>query len=315
MGCQQAFHECGVLHGVVQLAEAMMMNGRRGDRSALDIKHNSVGHLTVPGSGGCMSSTLSIQIVILGRLRGTCMVEKGSHPIPELLSVSGYIPKLTKSLDVQLILGEPVNEAADYHVLNMRLFTFRCGFSDFEGLFRDMVSILPKGGYEAHRSGGSLGRPMVDKDFFDFIHVPGVLPRKAGSTKILLRDTKTKKGFEVFWISARCKEPTVKSFFYYPPKLGGHRCLPSKFILKYDALLKFAESRVYAAMILNEISSGRIRDAVSKPIASAAVTSMLNFYDEALRSTDNKDGSQKEALLYIATKGEHTFNSSSWLPC
>ena len=44
MGSQRASSEPAVLHGVVQLAEAMMMNGRNRDRLALTVKNNYIVH-------------------------------------------------------------------------------------------------------------------------------------------------------------------------------------------------------------------------------------------------------------------------------
>jgi hypothetical protein len=52
-------------------------------------------------------------------------------------------------------------------------------------LYHDLLKLCPRGGFEVHHFGGSSGLAKTSDELFEFLHVPGNLPKRLVAAKIL----------------------------------------------------------------------------------------------------------------------------------
>ena len=135
----------------------------------------------------------------------------------------------------------------------MRFFLSAPLFSEPE-LFLRTVKNEKKDGtmMEGRRSGGSNGKLQFTKAFFDFLKIPGILPRQRQGT-VIIPDT---LGIHCYWITPYQKKKTVCYQFYAQPQKGGQCNMFTKKILQdFPKIKVFAASKLVAALICKHMKN------------------------------------------------------------
>ena len=102
------------------------------------------------------------------------------------------------------------------------------------------------------RSGGSAGPTSINRDLFNFLHLPGSLPRKTHGTVIV----QTERKYFIYYCSPYKVDCTVKCVHYWQPHCGSKcRTFPSKLIEKHSGLRSFVASKIATAYCLRALES------------------------------------------------------------
>ena len=125
-------------------------------------------------------------------------------------------------------------------------------------LYEDIQPLLPRGGFEAHRFGGSSGRGALTPEVFQFIHHPAALPRAAFGCKFIIAEdglhciyNPTKKAKKKEGRSTSQGAVKVK---YSQPQRGGAFLCPRWLVDKYPDFYQFAEIKLQTALLLKAIN-------------------------------------------------------------
>ena len=130
-----------------------------------------------------------------------------------------------------------------------------------------------RGFLEVWRKGGSSGlvSPSCDSDFFRFMNVHAASsPLKTTGIKII----RNKLVYVCFYISPYQKWRKVVPVTYSRPRMGGSFPLSDDHFGKFDFLETFAEHKINAARIVNEINCSYLF--AHRPISKMAVTQELH---------------------------------------
>jgi hypothetical protein len=229
------------------------------------------------------SFQFQIELIVFEK---TCFFDernKHKHPTVEQLRGATVYEEPTSHSDIgiTLLIGESGNGICD-HLLdarwhNIEAFQNLSKANDIE-LYHDCKKLLPRGGYEAHRSGGSSGVTKVNKEFFNFIHQAGNFPRQGSGIKFIQRNTK----WEALYIKTDSDEREAKFYpNYTQPQHGGSFKLPTAVLKQYSCLQEFMELKIYTALILQELNKTR-----AIPIQPAAVQDQLKQLEIARSKSD-----------------------------
>ena len=143
-----------------------------------------------------------------------------------------------------------------------------------------LKKLCKKGGFEVNRHGGSSGKPVLDRHFFNFLHWYGCFPRKAGAIKFIKLD----RGWMCVYMRARPKGNLLAATYVYsPPKRGGQFNVSADLLREYPFLYDFAETKITAALILEHLTSmGKMA-----PVQRAAVIRELSVLESSIKVASN----------------------------
>jgi hypothetical protein len=168
----------------------------------------------------------------------------GSHPGHEEALRTRYLnPSSLEGVDALLVIG--AGQVED-QLLLLRFFLPEPIFQDGDWAFVDFMANSK--GWVARRTGGSSGPTVFNRDMWDFLHLPGTLPRKTYGTVIIQTETK----YFLYYCSPYETDRTVKCAHYWQPHPGG-KCnkFSAEFIELHPGLRRFASSKIAAAYLLN----------------------------------------------------------------
>jgi len=224
---------------------------------------------------------------------------QNTSPSLEDIYFSSVVFPSSHSIDVLSILLEPIKANADYH-LGAQVFFRRPGRPLLESPFADvlhddLMSGIPKGGYEAHRSGGALGRcDPTDPDFKAFLHAKGTAPRIRRACSIIIVNSETRCGFYIFYRSPyKPGCPFVRPVWYNTPRRGGHQSLKYEHLKKFEVLRRFPWCRVMTALLCLQYNKARKRQ---RKVISEAARRLLEEYELAKTAAAKYVAAAKEEI-------------------
>jgi len=181
-------------------------------------------------------------------------------------------------VDVTIITGRFDSSKSHEALLLMRFHKVVPDLSkhEIQLLFNSILPACGKDSYEVVRRGGSSGATTLDPHFFKFVGMSGHFPRQGRGVK-----------FERFgnkWLCHYMRtEPggtALKMYSYGPPKVGGSFKLSPSLLVEYPFLLKFAQTKIDCALILdylNCLPTAKVK------IVPGAVYNELNNLKESFR--------------------------------
>lgn len=177
---------------------------------------------------------------------------KGSTVCLEDLQHVSLAPDIPEDCAIQLLVGITASQKS--HVLRLRWPQARAASaikpSEVQTLFRELTHLLPKGGHEAMRQGGSSGESAVNANLFKFLATNTSFPRKAQRVKLIQRQL----GWDAIYVKPYHPiRKAIKFSRYCQPQPGGSFHLPPKLLLKYPVLLEFVQLKIYTAQILKAL--------------------------------------------------------------
>jgi hypothetical protein len=112
--------------------------------------------------------------------------------------------------------------------------------------------LLPRGGFEALRQGGSSGATALNEHFFQFLAHDTSFPRKANRVKLMRR----KFGWDAMYMKPWHSKRKAMSFHRYSqPQPGGSFHLPPELMKKFPVLVEFMKLKIYTAQIMAVLNS------------------------------------------------------------
>ena len=163
-------------------------------------------------------------------------------------------PFTEHDVDVTIVAGKPSNGPTGHYPLlllrywNKAIDTKNVNFRTF---FKDSMKLIPRRGVSVTRLGGSPGtlQNRSQKRLIQFLGRPGTFPRKASAVKFLKRDMY----LQCLYISPYSGSPTHRTK-YSPVHTGGAFKPTRQLIQDYPFLYDFAESKVIAALLLENVN-------------------------------------------------------------
>ena len=243
---------------------------------------------------------------------------KGSNDIKPSVVKQSFIfdGKSQKNTRLTIILLVPRDRAprSSNPLLLMRFHgpMYRLTEKTKKKLYERCLQLIPHNGIECHRKGGSSSKTRYDDTFFQFLLHESVFPRKSVAVKLV----KHALYWECLYISP-CSGRAVKHC-YCPPVTGGIFRTTDALLVDFPFLLEFAESKVMAACILNEINR---MDVTSFKIAVAATAAEIPLLEKAISSTEGTrlmndshdhpgrylpNNTRKHILQSLSMDGHHT---------
>jgi hypothetical protein len=262
LGKQQGL-DPGVLHGVVQPEDAFnyQQEGVVASGSGLLVLDSF--ELTLefsnPMNGGATEKVLVKVIIINRNTEVEC--DKGSHPTAADIQKSGTCTGQTNDSHHQatIILGNPANKngGAGYYLLLTRLYTWEIKLSKKgdDALYDHLQSKLKNGGFEGHQLGGSGGKVEVNKNLLTFLHHPRIFPTKGKGIKFVPHGNT----WNCFYVWPYKRPRTVVQVSYSQPQKGGSMCLTTADTAAFPYLGTFAESKPFAALLLQALNHQVLR--------------------------------------------------------
>jgi hypothetical protein len=195
-----------------------------------------------------------------------------------------------EGVDGLLVIGKGLSED---QLLLMRYFLPEPVFEDGDHIYEELIAHSK--GWVARRTGGSAGPTAFNWEFFDFLSMPGTLPRETKGAVII----KTRSQFFIYYCSPYEADRTVKCAHYWQPHHGGkcHAFSPS-FIEKHPGLRCFASSKIATAYLLKALKPTHC-------IATEAVALEFSKIEDSIKD-GGVLGSTPFFDKYIGTHCEHT---------
>ncbi len=156
-------------------------------------------------------------------------------------------PSMLEGVDALLVIGKGKCED---QLLLLRFFLPQPIFPDGDLIYDDFMAHSK--GWVVRRTGGSAGPTSINRDLFDFLHLPGSLPRKTHGSVII----QTERKYFIYYCTPYEVDHTVKCVNYWQPHRGGIcRTFQSAFIEKHSGLRSFAASKIATAYLLKALES------------------------------------------------------------
>lgn len=115
-----------------------------------------------------------------------------------------------------------------------------------------LTKLLPRGGFEALRQGGSSGETALNDHFFQFLAHDTSFPRKANRVKLMRR----KFGWDAVYMKPwHSKRKAIDFHRYSQPQPGGSFHLPPELMKKFPVLQEFMKLKIYTAQIMAVLNS------------------------------------------------------------
>jgi hypothetical protein len=193
-------------------------------------------------------------------------------------------------VDALLVIGKGKGED---QLLLIRYFLPKAIFKDGDTIFQALKDNSK--GWVARRTGGSAGLTAYSRELFDFLSLPGTLPRKTTGSVII----KTDKQFFIYYVSPYVEDRTIKCAHYWQPHRGG-KCnsFSPSFIEEHSELRTFAASKIATAYLLKALEP-------TYCIAKEAVSVELSKIKTSIQD-GRKFGSTSFFDQYIGIHCEHT---------
>jgi hypothetical protein len=118
-------------------------------------------------------------------------------------------------------------------------------------LFHDLLKLCPREGFEVCHFGGSSGLAKTSDELFEFLHVPGNLPKRLVVAKILKCHSK----YKIVYVPNENKKKQAMSVNHSNPVYGGAFKLKGNLINKYKFLVTFTKLKAAAAELLHVINN------------------------------------------------------------
>jgi hypothetical protein len=135
-------------------------------------------------------------------------------------------------------------------LLLLRFFLPQPIFPDGDLIHDDFIAHSK--GWVVRRTEGSAGPTSINRDLFNFLHLPGSLPRKTHGYVII----QTERKYFIYYCTPYEVDRTVKCIYYWQPHRGGIcRTFQSTFIEKHSELQRFAASKIASAYLLKALKS------------------------------------------------------------
>lgn len=210
----------------------------------------------------------------------------GSHPgRSEALRLRFLNPSTMEGIDALLVIG---NGKSEDQLLLLRYFLPEPIFQDGNFMFQELMAHSK--GWVARRTGGSAGPAALNRDFFDFLSLPGTIPRKTHGSIII----KTETQYFIYYCTPYEVDRTVKCVHYWQPHRGG-KCntFSSTFIEKHSELRCFASSKIATAYLLKSMEPQYCIAQEAVSVELAKIQSSVNkggvfgsnaFFDEYIRN-------------------------------
>lgn len=146
--------------------------------------------------------------------------------------------------------------------------------SEVKNLYDAIFKQFKKMPFDVGRKGGSSGLPVADNDFFEFIGLPTSSPRQSRGVKFV----KSGSAWACAYIKVGEEDYGEAAYYCYGvPKRGGQFKASQELMTKFPFLYNFAETKVYAAFILNEINFLR-----SASVQPTAVNNEIRIYEKSV---------------------------------
>jgi hypothetical protein len=284
----------GPLHALVRPEEAKLLNdlGILPNTSSIKKLHVIRETVLIDDEVNNVKREVRVKIIFCPRMRGRTLPDCGTHPgrgseslfsLECLSECMVFDPEASDEslsaddkVEVVLLLGEGASQGDDYFLLAGRLLSsqFKTPYkTDPKGLFEFLRGRCSRGGFEAKRSCGALGRPEITHDFFSFFHHPGNLPRTLKGTRFFVHPLG--KCWVVLYVSTKESVRRVVNFKYMPPKQGGAFNLRNasgvKYLEELPAMTAFSWSRPYMAMVLDAVNKQVLAPSNHPPCVSKTV--------------------------------------------
>lgn len=155
--------------------------------------------------------------------------------------------------DLTLLVG--TTKTPQSHVLRLRWHNVTAAACMQDGkamaLHQALSKLLPKGGFEAIRRGGSSGATELNAHFFKFLHHNSNFPRRGNGVKLIRRTF----GWDTLYVKPWHPRREVVSFGRYSqPQPGGSFHLPRELLLKFPVLSEFIKLKIYTAQVLEVLN-------------------------------------------------------------
>jgi hypothetical protein len=215
----------------------------------------------------------------------------GSYPGREEALRTRYVnPSTMRGVDGLLVIGRGHGED---QLLLLRYFLTEPIFEDGDYMYEELLNHSK--GWVARRTGGSAGPTAFTRDLFDFLHLPGTLPRQTSGSVII----KTDSQYFIYYCTPYQMDRTIKCAHYWQPHPGGkcHKFSPS-FIESHSELRCFASSKIATAYLLKALEPLYC-------IAKEAVSLELSKIEDSIKD-GGRFGSKDFFDEYIGSHCEHT---------
>jgi hypothetical protein len=179
---------------------------------------------------------------------------KGSLASVEDLRHVATPPDLPAGCDISLLVGNTNNSKS--HALRLRWHKAPIAAAVTAGqamaLRKALSKLLPKGGFEAMRRGGSSGATAINEEFFQFLDHEASFPRKANRIKIIRQEF----GWDTIYMKPwHPKRKAISFNRYCQPQRGGSFYLPPKLMKQFPVLQEFMKLKIYTAQIMAVLNS------------------------------------------------------------
>jgi hypothetical protein len=156
-------------------------------------------------------------------------------------------PSMIEGVDALLVIGKGKCED---QLLPLRFFLPQPIFPDRDLIYEDFMAHSK--GWVVRRTGGSAGPTSIKRDLFDFLHLPGSLPRKTFGSVII----QTERKYFIYYCTPYEVDRTVNCVKYWQPHRGGKcRTFHSTFIEKHLGLRGFTASKIATAYLLKALET------------------------------------------------------------
>jgi hypothetical protein len=202
------------------------------------------------------------------------------------------------SLDITFLIG--VTNRRDSHLLLARWHHVNefVNFTKMQSvhLYDEIIKLLPHGGFETQRKGGSLGKTEVNRNIFQFLHFPGNFPRKGIEVKMIREST---RWTAIYIATKRPKRTAVLYGQYTQPQIGGSFNLPSCMLKTFPILSKFMEIKISTTLLLDELNQHILT------VTSIQLQAIRNQLQQ-LRDAQLKSKTKEETIALISTNNKYT---------
>jgi hypothetical protein len=200
--------------------------------------------------------------------------------------------------ELSLLVGTMNTIFPQSHALRLRWHKVEAAASMKDGqamaLHAALTKLLPRGGFEAMRQGGSSGATAVNEHFFQFLSHDTSFPRKANRVKLIRRGFGWDAIYMKPWHGMR---EAIAFNRYSQPQPGGSFHLPPGLLKKFPVLLEFIKLKIYTAQILALLNSQH--GYALQPLAARATL-------DDLKEAQELSGDVVEILCLVSCKNMYS---------
>ena len=282
MGDQQDLQERGLFHGVVtpDVANSISMEEfSNSPKQTTIIRSYSTQYEVLNTDGKTISrKTWWIELAI----DKSVTTLKHCNPTRENIMQSSFID-LPDGYDTYAILGQPMNDRAAYHLLQLMFVSDKSELSfstnNMDTLYNSLLPRAGKQGMESSRSGGSQGKCVFNKLMKKHMKHPGNFPRHTNGMMIIILNSSQRCGYIGIYSCPYEVDGSLKLWFYNTPRVGGHQQLTREQLMQFPLLMQFPSCRIESAQLMNF----RNTKLPYRKVCPTAVVNMLGEWQDALK--------------------------------